>query len=184
MVHNIKTLDELIESAGDTTMSPEGLRAQWRAFVYGNTTIANSCITREIIAADGTYFTTISESRLLNVPGLQPLRKELLDSAMKYYRDFLSQRGHDPIDHADDRRVVGHVGLIRRGTAAGASDLGHDRLGVGLRAHVVDRDDRALAEQVSAAIKRGVRQRLARRVEDAQRENRCRADASRNRAKP
>jgi hypothetical protein len=50
VVRNIKTLDELIESAGDTKMSPEELRAQWRAFVYGNKTIANSCIAREIIA--------------------------------------------------------------------------------------------------------------------------------------
>jgi hypothetical protein len=39
--------------------------------------------------------TRISESRLLNVPGLQPLRKELLDSALKYYQDFLDQQSGD-----------------------------------------------------------------------------------------
>jgi serine/threonine protein kinase len=41
------------------------------------------------------YFTRISESTLLNVPGLQPLRKELLESARRYYQDFLSQRSDD-----------------------------------------------------------------------------------------
>jgi serine/threonine protein kinase/tetratricopeptide (TPR) repeat protein len=39
--------------------------------------------------------TRISESRLLNVPGLQLLRKELLDSALKYYQEFLDQQSDD-----------------------------------------------------------------------------------------
>src|SRR5262249_55212831 len=34
-------------------------------------------------------------SKLLNVPGLQPLRRELLDAARRYYRDFLQKRGED-----------------------------------------------------------------------------------------
>jgi eukaryotic-like serine/threonine-protein kinase len=50
---------------------------------------------RQARAAVDEYFTTVSESKLLNVPGLQPLRKELLDAAQKYYRNFLSERGND-----------------------------------------------------------------------------------------
>jgi serine/threonine-protein kinase len=44
------------------------------------------------------HFTKVSESKLLNVPGLQPLRKDLLESARAYYEEFLR-------DHGDDRSV-------------------------------------------------------------------------------
>jgi serine/threonine protein kinase/tetratricopeptide (TPR) repeat protein len=40
-------------------------------------------------------FTKISESQLLNVPGLQPLRQELLTSALRYYQAFLQQKRGD-----------------------------------------------------------------------------------------
>jgi eukaryotic-like serine/threonine-protein kinase len=47
-------------------------------------------------SAVDTSLTTVSESRLINVPGLQPLRKELLESALQFYEGFLKQRSDDP----------------------------------------------------------------------------------------
>ena len=41
-------------------------------------------------------FTTVSESRLLNVPGLRALRANLLASSMKFYGEFLEERRDDP----------------------------------------------------------------------------------------
>jgi eukaryotic-like serine/threonine-protein kinase len=41
------------------------------------------------------YFTLVSESKLLDVPGLQPLRKKLLESALRYYESFRNQRSGD-----------------------------------------------------------------------------------------
>jgi serine/threonine protein kinase/tetratricopeptide (TPR) repeat protein len=38
----------------------------------------------------------ISESQLKSVPGLQPLRRELLSSALRFYEDFVKERGDDP----------------------------------------------------------------------------------------
>jgi tetratricopeptide (TPR) repeat protein/tRNA A-37 threonylcarbamoyl transferase component Bud32 len=42
------------------------------------------------------FSTQVSQSWLINVPGLEPLRKELLEGALKYYQDFLDQRKDDP----------------------------------------------------------------------------------------
>jgi serine/threonine protein kinase len=46
-------------------------------------------------AAVDAYLTKVSESQLLTVPGLQPLRRDLLTSALTFYQDFLKERGHD-----------------------------------------------------------------------------------------
>jgi serine/threonine protein kinase len=42
------------------------------------------------------FFTRVSQSKLLDVPGLQPLRKELLEAAVQYYRALTDKRRADP----------------------------------------------------------------------------------------
>src|SRR5262249_11310730 len=42
------------------------------------------------------YFTLVSESKLLDVPGLQPLRKQLLEATFRYYQTMRHQRADDP----------------------------------------------------------------------------------------
>ena len=41
-------------------------------------------------------FTLVAEETLLNKPGLQPLRKELLSKARDLYREVLAAEGDDP----------------------------------------------------------------------------------------
>jgi serine/threonine protein kinase len=56
---------------------------------------------RQARAAIDEYISSISKSKELNVPSLQPIRQELLGSAMSYYRQFIDQHRHDP-DLEDD----------------------------------------------------------------------------------
>jgi serine/threonine-protein kinase len=58
------------------------------------------------------YFTKISESKLLNVPGLQPLRRDLLESARKYYQGFLEERGDDPTVRAEAAEAWYRIGFV------------------------------------------------------------------------
>ena len=77
------------------------------------------------------YFTTVSESQLLQVPGMQPLRRDLLQSALAFYQDFLKERGDDPgpsrrlgsgvLARGQDTLGVGRRGLGTQSLRAGAS---------------------------------------------------------------
>ena len=64
-------------------------------------------------AAVDESFTTISESRLLKVAGMQPLRRELLQSALTFYEGFLKERGDDPAVRAGLASAFLRVGKIR-----------------------------------------------------------------------
>ena len=57
-------------------------------------------------------FTKISESTLVNIPGLRPLRRELLESALSFYEDFLRRKGDDPSILADLAATQFRVGQI------------------------------------------------------------------------
>jgi serine/threonine-protein kinase len=65
-------------------------------------------------AAVDELLTRVSESQLLNVPGLQPLRKDLLLSAMAYYEDFVRERADDPTLKAGLATAELQLGIILR----------------------------------------------------------------------
>ena len=60
------------------------------------------------------YYTTISESKLLKVPGLQLLRQELLQTARAFYEDFVARRGDDPTARAELARALRRLADITR----------------------------------------------------------------------
>jgi serine/threonine protein kinase/tetratricopeptide (TPR) repeat protein len=128
---------------------------------------------RQARAAVDDYFTIVSESKLLDVPGLQPLRKELLEAARLYYENFLKERGDDRavraeaaaslyrmaaitalIDNSDAaeplyrRAVAAYERLVRAdpGNAGHRSDLALCHSALGLLLDGLERDDEAMAE--------------------------------------
>jgi serine/threonine protein kinase len=141
---------------------------------------------RRARAAVDEYFTTVSESKLLDVPGLQPLRKDLLESARRYYEDFLRERGEDRSVRAEAAASLFRVGYVTALIAKGddavpiyrkaialyedlvraqparpefRSDLSMAHSSLGLLFDGLERDDEAMAE-IRKAIE--LRDRLAR----------------------
>ena len=60
------------------------------------------------------YLTTVSEDTLLRapLPGLQPLRRRLLEAALRYYEDFARRHADDPSVRADLAAAYARVGEI------------------------------------------------------------------------
>jgi serine/threonine protein kinase len=58
------------------------------------------------------YFTLVSENKLLGKPGFHELRKELLETALEYYKQFLDERSDDPamqVEVADTWSAVARI---------------------------------------------------------------------------
>jgi serine/threonine-protein kinase len=64
------------------------------------------------------YLTTVSESVLLNRPGLEPLRGELLGRALTYYQTFIGRRAHDAVATAELADAYAAVGKITAATGS------------------------------------------------------------------
>ena len=58
------------------------------------------------------FLNKVTEDQLLRVPGLQPLRRELLSSALKFYEEFVKERGDDPSLQADLASAQHRIGGI------------------------------------------------------------------------
>ncbi|MFL5244307.1 MAG: protein kinase domain-containing protein [Gemmataceae bacterium] len=71
-------------------------------------------------AAVDDYLTKISENQLLQVPGMQLLRRELLQSALTFYQGFLKERGDDPTIRAGLAAARLSVGKIQAELAPSA----------------------------------------------------------------
>src|SRR5262249_31476953 len=59
------------------------------------------------------YFTRVGQNPLLKEQALHELRKELLEAALGYYREFLRQQGDDPRVRSDAAAAHERVGDIQ-----------------------------------------------------------------------
>ena len=83
-------------------------------------------------------FTKVSESALLNVPGLRPLRRDLLESALSFYEELIRRGGEDPAALADLAATQARVGQI-------LADLGQPDKARGAMQQAVALYDKTLA---------------------------------------
>jgi serine/threonine protein kinase len=67
---------------------------------------------RDAVGVVDQFHTLVSENRLLNEPGMQPLRKQLLTTARDYYARFAHERRNDPTVQVELGRALFRLGSI------------------------------------------------------------------------
>jgi serine/threonine-protein kinase len=70
------------------------------------------------------FFTRVAENDLLDVPGLQPLRRELLDVALRYDQEFIKSRGEDPALRRELASAWFRLGMITSEIESHVKSLG------------------------------------------------------------
>jgi serine/threonine-protein kinase len=101
-------------------------------------------------------FTRISESLLLDAPGVQPLRKQLLEGALKFYRGFVQRLGGRAEVRAELAAALDRVARITAEIGSKQEALGYQRQARAiyeslLAAHPSDaRLERQLARSIAA----------------------------------
>jgi tetratricopeptide (TPR) repeat protein len=122
------------------------------------------------------YFTRISENTLLSspVPGMQPLRKELLETALRYYRSFQAQSRDDPALRAELARAIDRVGRINESIGTNGETLAAYEEALGLftalvRDHPADLGLRQDLARVNRSLGSLLSERMGRPVEGLER---------------
>jgi tetratricopeptide (TPR) repeat protein len=103
-------------------------------------------------------FIQISENQLLDAPGLEPLRKQLLETALRYYQRFIEQHADDPRLQADV--VAAHLRVAHITYCNGGSSdqwFPHLRDGVEIIERLLEehRDTPEVARRLAGAYRSG-----------------------------
>jgi serine/threonine protein kinase/tetratricopeptide (TPR) repeat protein len=102
------------------------------------------------------YLTQVSESQLLEAPGLEPLRQQLLETALRYYQRFIEQHAGDPALQADVAAAHLRVAQIMYVNDESTDEwFPHLREGVDLIQQLVDerRDTPEVARRLAGTFK-------------------------------
>jgi len=131
---------------------------------------------REARRAVDDSFTRVSESTLLHAPGLQPLRKQLLEDALRYYHGFVQRLGNQAGVQAELAAALARVAKITSEIGSKEEAMGYLRQARAIyealaAAHPADaRLKRELARSIAAvALLRGETGRRQEAVADYQR---------------
>jgi serine/threonine-protein kinase len=124
-------------------------------------------------AAVDESLTRISENTLLNVPGLRPLRKELIEAALRYYEGFVRQRSDDPELRQELAAAYARVGRITADLGSKEDGLRSYRQSIQIQTELERRAKeperpRALAELARSQQAVGRLQRDLNRLDEAE----------------
>lgn len=106
-------------------------------------------------AAVDHLFTEVSEKELVGVPSLQPLRKDLLERALKYYQEFITERGDDIDLQAELAAAYFRVGNITWKIESAESALAPHREALAIREKLVEAHPANLDYQNDLALSQG-----------------------------
>jgi serine/threonine-protein kinase len=81
------------------------------------------------------YYTDVSEEVLLNEPGMEPLRKKLLEAARDYYDQFVQERRGDPAVESELARALDRLARITGAIDSEAKAVGLEEEALRLFAH-------------------------------------------------
>ncbi|MFO0968416.1 MAG: serine/threonine-protein kinase [Gemmataceae bacterium] len=103
------------------------------------------------------FFVRVSEKHLLNAPGMQTVRADLLKKAKAYYQDFVTAQRDAPEVEGDLAKTLYRLASI-------SSDLGEGKDAVGFADQAVDAYERLVAKEASPANRRGLGKAVMRRA--------------------
>ncbi len=87
---------------------------------------------RQAHEAVNRFLTEMGAISLVHVPGLEPVRRRLLEEALRYYQEFLKQRGDDPTLTVHLATAHGQIGQIHHLLGAHGEALAAYRKGAAL----------------------------------------------------
>jgi tetratricopeptide (TPR) repeat protein len=97
------------------------------------------------------YFTRVAENWLQNAPGQEPLRRQLLEDALRYYQRFIQERADDPALRAELAAAYQRVAQITRQIGRHEDALAAQQRAQTLYEHLVRAHPTAAGYQASLA---------------------------------
>jgi serine/threonine-protein kinase len=113
----------LLARANDQLRAANERERQARELAEHNYQLARQAVDR--------YHTTVSEDVLLNEPGMEPLRKKLLEAAREFYDQFVRERKGDESAQADLGKALFRLAQI-------TADIGSEPKAIELHEQAVD----------------------------------------------
>ncbi|MCS7469618.1 protein kinase [Stieleria sp. ICT_E10.1] len=87
-----------------------------------------------------TFLMEVSENELLNVPGMQPIRNDLLELASQFYEDLIQQNAEDPSFQFKLLNAYWYVGLIKSELGEFEDSLEADQAGLAIIQTLISQD--------------------------------------------